>query len=581
MQRLWLLLAVALIVPAQPPRTTSPVTIQFHAFGEDGQPITDLKADDITLKINGKPRTLASLTLVENTSIHPKTSDLPLPYATNMLTRAGRNFYILIDDDSITTGREGDFRDAMHALTAEIAEGDRIGLMTTQGQVSITPTPDVPRIAIAANGIAGKGSAVESSSDAQCRSSHVLSDIRMLLATAGSGPTTLVVFSGGLSAPAEKVVQVGRSTRSAIGGQAAPQSALEDMCAIRPDDFETVGRQAEAGGADVYVFDLTQAMAAHSSAQDDGLSSLAGVTDGEFITIGGNAQAAMSKLLRETSSYYVASFNAEAADRTGQPVRLEVKSTRAHVHLRAHQSLVIAPDVTGRGPSPKDMLRVALEYRDLPLRATGYSSRDPSGADLKVVAAFEPTDPSGTIASASVALFDEKNTLKKQWTAQPADLSKRPVLGALTAPPGTYRLRVAAVDASGHAGTVDYPMTVELPRADPLQLSSLVLGTQANGKFVPRLDLGGEPVAIGYLEIYGVPRGATVGLKLDVAKTDDGASLATADTTVAQGPSEDARIAFGGFDIDNLQPGDYLMRAIVTLDGKPVGRVVRTLRKSK
>jgi hypothetical protein len=45
--------------------------------------------------------------------------------------------------------------------------------------------------------------------------------------------------------------------------------------------------------------------------------------------------------------------------------------------------------------------------------------------------------------------------------------------------------------------------------------------------------------------------------------------------------ADDQRIAFGGFSIDSLAPGDYLMRAVVSLDGKPVGRVVRTLRKSK
>jgi hypothetical protein len=41
------------------------------------------------------------------------------------------------------------------------------------------------------------------------------------------------------------------------------------------------------------------------------------------------------------------------------------------------------------------------------------------------------------------------------------------------------------------------------------------------------------------------------------------------------------RVAFGGFSIATLAPGDYLMRAVVSLDGKPVGRVVRTLRKTQ
>jgi len=78
-----------------------------------------------------------------------------------------------------------------------------------------------------------------------------------------------------------------------------------------------------------------------------------------------------------------------------------------------------------------------------------------------------------------------------------------------------------------------------------------------------------------------VPKGANIKMDLDVSPTPDGAALATADTTIAPAHADDQRIAYGGFSIDALAPGDYLMRAVVSLDGKPVGKVVRTLRKSK
>jgi hypothetical protein len=154
------------------------------------------------------------------------------------------------------------------------------------------------------------------------------------------------------------------------------------------------------------------------------------------------------------------------------------------------------------------------------------------------------------------------------------------VLAALTAPPGTYRMRVAAVDAGGRAGTADYELKAEVPRADPLKLSALVLGTQKQGGgFAPRLDFANESIAIGMVEIYNVPKGGAVTVDLDVAASSDGAPLATAQTTVTPGRTEDMRIAYGGFSIAALEPGEYLMRAVVSLDGKPVGRVVRTLRK--
>ena len=577
MQKPWLLLAAALAIPAQPAKPSAPVSMQFHALTDDGQPVTDLKAGELALKVNGKPRSLSSLTLVQSSSMGADESNLPLPYATNGLTRSGRVFYVLIDDDSITTGREGQMKDALRALTTEMAANDRIGVVTTQGGVNISPVDDRSKITVAVDGISGKSSANESTQDAQCRTTRVLGDLGTMLAAGGSASMNVLLFSSGLSAPAEQVVQVGSRARTPGGGSAG----TSDLCPVRPVDYENLGRLASATNSEFYVFDLTQGAASHSSSQDDGLSSLASVTGGEFVAIGGNAQSAMSRLLRETSAYYVASFDADQSERNGQAQRVELKSTREHVDVRARQSIVIPKEGNGKTASPKDMLRVATVYRDLPLRAAGYDSRNAGSDELKVVGVFEPVDPSTQIASASVALFDEKNTLKKQWTAQPADLTKHPVIAGITATPGSYRLRVAAVDSSGRAGTVDYPLTVELPRADPLKVSSLVLGTQADGKFAPRLDFRDERVAIGYLEIYGVPKGGKVGLNLDVAKTNEGAALASADTTVGAGSAEDVRVAYGGFSIDNLEPGDYLMRAVVTLDGKPVGRVVRTLRKSK
>jgi hypothetical protein len=286
-------------------------------------------------------------------------------------------------------------------------------------------------------------------------------------------------------------------------------------------------------------------------------------------------------MLRETASYYVATFESEPAERNGQTYRVDLRSSRDKVKLRTRPAVEIRKDIAKTAASPKDMLRTASAYADLPLRAVAQSRRMPGSAEVMVMALFEALDPSATLAAASVGLYDEKNTLKKQWTAQPAELTKRPVMAALSAPPGTYRVRVAAVDAAGRAGTTDHEMKVELPRADPLTLSTLVLGTQQGGGFAQRLVFSDEPVAVGLLEIYGVPKTGAVSVDLDIVQTIDGAPLAAAQTTVGPGNAEDMRIAFGGFSITSLPPGDYQMRAIVSLDGKPVGKVVRTLRKSQ
>ena len=45
----------------QPAKASAAVKIDFRALTEEGQQVTDLKPDEITLKVNGKPRQIQSL----------------------------------------------------------------------------------------------------------------------------------------------------------------------------------------------------------------------------------------------------------------------------------------------------------------------------------------------------------------------------------------------------------------------------------------------------------------------------------------------------------------------------------------
>lgn len=566
---------------AQPAKAGAAVKIDFRALTEEGQLVADLKPEDVSLKVNGKQRQLLSLSLVQGSAGQPSDSTLPPPFSTNAAGRGNRNVHLLIDDDSISPGRESQVKEAVRLLASEMAPGDRLGVLTTEGQLNMRPAEDLTKVRLAVDELTGHRPTTETDADAQCRTTRLLAAFGSMLALNSGAPTTIVIFSGGISPPAVKQLQLGARTRTAIGGSQASPNGVNDMCPIEPDTFSNIGMLASTAHADIYLFHLTEAMATRSSQLDAGFESLAGVSNAEFVRLTASPQAAISRLLRETAAYYTLSFDAEPGER-GQSLRLEMHASRDKVRLRSRPSVAIPKgDVIKAGASPKDMLRTAAEYRDLPLRAAAYTSRMPGSEELRVVTLFEGVEAGG-ITAASVGLFDEKNTLKKQWTAQKDDLAKHPVRADLQAPPGVYRVRVAAVDAAGRSGTTDYDLNAEIVRADPLKLSALVIGTQQQGAgFVPRLQFTNDPVAIGLLEIYGVPKGGTVNVDLDVVATPQGEPLATAATQLGTGNGEDARLAIGGFSIASLPPGDYLMRATVTLDGKPVGKVVRTLRKAQ
>jgi hypothetical protein len=231
------------------------------------------------------------------------------------------------------------------------------------------------------------------------------------------------------------------------------------------------------------------------------------------------------------------------------------------------------------------MTRVLTVFRDLPLRVGGFVTRNGPGDDkVRVNVLFEPAEPGVKLTSVVVTIWDEAkatNNLAGQWSSQPSDLANG---GAKTiplpVPVGTYRIRVAAIDASGRAGTADYDhLRAETFGTATMKLSGLVLGT-ADGSFKPCLRFEPAHQTVGaYLEIYGVPKGAAVGAALEVASSVDGPALATAETNVQNAAAEDMRIASGGFSIGAMPPGDYLVRAVITVDGKPVGKSVRTLRK--
>ena len=568
--------AAALVgAPATAQSKGTPVRFDFRALAEDGSQVTDMKAEDLSLKVNGKARPIQSLSFFRTVSDKASPgSELPPPYASNAVGASGRTIHILIDDDSIAPGREAEIREAVRLITSELGPGDRVGVMTAQGQLNMRPGADATKVRLAVDSLSGRAVPSETEQDAQCRTTKLLAALGTVISISGSTPTTIVLFAGGMSPPKIKQVQIG-SLNSSL--------ATNDLCPVTTEDFQNIGNLAASAHTDLYVFHVTEGMVDRSSTQAAGIESLAGVTGSEIVRLNTSAQPSIARMLRETSAYYLGTFEAEAGERTGQPLRLELRSTRDKVRVRARPVIEIPKETKRSALKPQDMLRVAGEHHDLPLRAAAYTSRTAGSDEVKIVALFEGAEPGVSLASASLGLFDEKNTLKKQWTAQSADLSKRPVMAAITAPPGVYRLRVAAVDTQGRGGTTDYDMVAEVPRADPLKVSALVLGTQQQGGgFAPRLEFSGaDPVVIGLVEIYGVPKGGNVTVDLEVAPGVDGTPLASAQTTVSQGNVEDIRIAFGGFSIASLAPGDYQMRAVIKLDGKAVGRVVRTLRKTQ
>lgn len=568
-------------------RQAAPITelVDFLAIAEDGSPVADLGPSDITFKVDGRVRPIASLQFVELAP--PVSADrgsdlaapLALPYGSNRLEDNGRMVLIAVDRESIRPGRERPAREAALRFLSRLSPLDHVGV-TTLPEVIVEPTTDHAQVRDALSRLTGLSPQERTQSDAACRARLVLNTLTgMLQAMAGAeGPKTIALVSTGLAPP----------TRD------APNTSAPGQCEIRSVYFDEVGAAASAARAHFYIIQpnddavdsaLTATVdrsASRFKSGDDslsGLQHLAGVTGGQLYRLSSvDPNAVFTRVSRESSAYYMIAFEPEAGDRNGLPHRVEVKVARDRVTVRAQPQFTIARADKG-DITPQKMLREARAYHDVTLRATAYTSLNPGDSRLKIIAAAEPSDASVRFTAAAAGLYDSKGKLIAQWTADREELSPRPIIAALAASPGPYRLRVAAIDSTGRRGTVDYQFRAELASAGSLRLSAIALGV-ARPTFQPRLQFGSDAAAIGYFEIYGTPpRASELTVKMEIAAGADRPALVATTARVEQAEDGARRTAIAQLAISSLRPGDYLVRGIVSIDGRPAATIYRTLRK--
>jgi hypothetical protein len=568
--------AVSADSPQQAPSGGSRFVVR--AVGTAG-PIADLKREELSIKTDGKQREVKTLELVNTASAPtagpaaaaPARSTLPAPFATNAASpaapAAGREFLIVLDDEGIGAGREEPVRKAVAQLMAAGSPADRFGIISLRvGGAAISPASDRQLVTGALDKFVGGGSSSESAGDMTCRAKRALNSLSEVLR--GSPAGRVVVFiSPGLPAT--------QTNTQRMSG--ANQGQTTELCQIRSTDLEELSVAAALSPAAVYVLYYAEGLASplNATAAQQGIENIAGVVNGEWMRLVEGNDRGMTRIAKETASYYIATLD----DAPGAVRRIDARSTRDGVKLfvrPAGGARAAAP--AAKVSSPRDMLRNATAFADLPLRAAGYLSRE--GGGMKVVTLFEPVAADAKLTAASVGVIDEKGTLKWQWSAQPADLARSPMAAAIPVPAGKYRVRVAAIDANGTNGAVDYELDATLADAPPLKMSTMLVGVSDKG-FMPKLVFTpSDTMAVGLIELYGVPQGATVTSKFELAENETATPLGDTAGNVAAGPGEDARRAFGGFGIGTLAPGDYVMRATIMIDGKVVGKTTRTIRKT-
>jgi VWFA-related protein len=608
--------------PAQqqpPARTVSvgsdTVSLDFLVLSRDGTPILDLKPEDVRVTIGGKQRALKSLQLVTPPGASPATAAAPgvtataapgaatqpasaggeastepppPPYGTNAMGDAGRSIVLVVDDETMRPNNEGPMRTAVASFVDLLAPGDQVALITVpRGSVRTNFTTNHDLIKQEVTRIMGQAEQRETFAQASCRTLYMLGALTGAIDTLarGVGPTTFVVFTSSL------VSEQLSPTRAASANQATSNIG---ECDLRAEEFQKVGFAAAAARANFYFIQHDAAVGSSGGGDSlrAGIDNLASVTGGH-VNWAGRIDEALARVARETSAYYVATFQPEPGERTGNSLQVKVSVARPNTEVRVRPDMMIPkasdPSATrASAANPQQLLVDSRVHTELPIRVAGFAFRHQTD-QLKVIAHAEIVDPTGTIQGASAGLIDQAGRLIAQGTAQPAETGRRYVSLALLAPAGTYRLRMAVVDAAGQRGTAEYEVSSELVPAGPLRMSSLVLGlsrpapgTENQFMFIPTLEFKDQSSVVAQFEVYSSERlGPTTHGIIEIAPTLNGRRLFAMPAVVAPTSLPDMFTVTATIPIGVLEPGDYVIRAIMGVDGHPEGRIVRTLRKTR
>jgi hypothetical protein len=562
-------------------RPVGPI-VDFVAVQADGAPVVGLQPAEVEVKINGRARTLRSLRRVATSPLPVVPGvppGLPAPFGTNDSVAVGRTVAFVVDQESFATGSEPLLRSAVDGLLTAFTPADRALVVALPfGGVKADFTSDAALIRRAMGGVSAQGSRTQDGSDLACRTRRFLEALEGFLQgqSGRSSPLTVVLFTAGLAAP--------RRDASMLRGPGPCELLVEDfkritvasgtsranVFVVLPDDLGGTGERwrDSIGGAGFVGSDNPL----------EGIEHLTGSTGGVRLPLDARGTGALQRVASESSAYYEAELVPERDEVFGRSRILAVRVLRRDVTVRARPEITFAKQPRG-APTPRlalsDLLVSREAYADVRLRVGGFTLREPDGR-LRVGVVVEPDDPSTSLDSVGAVLVDASGQVVARWFA--VDALKRPLLGAVAASPGTYRLRVVAIDSARRYGAAEDVVQVGLTPVGPLSLGSMMLGLSRDDGVAPRLQFGAEPTVIASFDIYGGAAGMPISAALELAREPEGPAIASLPVTLARA-GESRVVATGVVPIGALPPGDYAVRGVVRLEDGTTGRVSRTLRK--
>jgi hypothetical protein len=413
------------------------------------------------------------------------------------------------------------------------------------------------------------------------RARNTINGLRNILDRLGSSdtPKTLLLVSEGLVIDGER--------RIVEGFARAAAAAHVTLYVLEPTSSEADASQSRVP--------VTQAR--DRAAQEEGLQFVSAVGGGDLFRVVADPDFAFARIASELSGYYLLGFEPEPGDRDGKSHGISVKVRRDNVSVRSRREFGVN---LGRSKNDKDtitdLLRTPILDTSIPLTLTTYVFQDPGSLRVRLLVAMDvdrAVDPTGRL-SVGMVVLDEKGTVGASLFQPTVPGSVSPLgfqryLATLLMDPGPYTLRVAVSDDAGRRGSIERSVRAYMRRLGPFRVTDLLLGDrgQEGGASGILPTVTGETSADAlhaYFELFSdTPESfARASIAIEVAASAESPALKTV-PAVMQTPDTDdhSRAAAAAIPIDQLPAGSYLARAVISVDGRKVGEIIRAFRVVK
>jgi len=515
--------------PAQPqaPEMPTPrfraeadvVVVEATVLDRKGEIVRGLGPADFKIEIGGKPRDVVSADLVEYAppSSEGSTEAADPEITTNEPKENGRIVLLIIDQASLASDARAVIDSARRWVLAMPAK-DLIGLLTFPSPgPSVDFTADHAKVAEALTHVVGVGRpsppfqqyniSVWEAIRMDAQDMFVRGDVvgRECRANQPLCPTEIEEQVKMMLLDAQsQILPVLNSLRATMQGLAkvpGPKHAvlLSSGWAMNERDASTeMGWvAADAARANVTIHTFTAEMWALAASRSrpsmrsiedrnllmNNVEMLANMTGGRSVRLTGQADTAFASLNKGLSGYYRLGVQALPEDLDGKDHRISLKLSKPNVSLASYRRVLSGIRPQADAPAdPETALREALKGGPLrtgiDLRATSYVLHATTNAsDVRVVAVGDVHRAAPGPAKAVAALydFDGRPVTAMENTVEVAGDEPGALSVELTAPPGTYVLRVAVLDTAGRIGSLERLVDARWKKTGGIETPGLVL----------------------------------------------------------------------------------------------------------